>query len=246
MHSNFLSWTDIFAGPLKVTIKVVPGKGSSYRLPQAEGELNLVKLAKDAQKEDAWIFYKDLWVDIGYMEGPHNVLICDNEPFQIVRTKSGELRVEQQSLEDLLMFVPGKDSLTKEFSIYHIHRNFAGALPPGDYRSPPSPMDVCFHAVLQTFFKNERPDLAYHSRIADSKGIWEFSTHHKLTERILLSCRDDPEDILAELSHPYRKMGTALDRYQNLPDLPYDLLLNRALLEIKDLGVQMEYRPISL
>ncbi len=242
IQGYFQGWADTFTDMLKVTIKVVPGKGSSYRMSQAEGESNLVNLAKTAQKEDAWMFYNSLWMDIGYTEGPHQVRICDDESFHIVRSKSGELRVEQQSLEDLLVFAPDETCSIKEFFIYHIHRNFDGQLPPGDYRSPPSPTDICFHAILHTYFKDKKPSMAYHSRIADSKGIWEFRTTPQLAERILLACEEDIEDVLAELSRPYREMGIVLSKNQ---DAPYDLLLNRAILGISELGVQIKYRPIS-
>jgi hypothetical protein len=56
-------------------LSIRTGTGLRYRLSQGAGEEQLTVISRTAAVEDAWLFFGDTWIDVGYQEEPKDVLV---------------------------------------------------------------------------------------------------------------------------------------------------------------------------
>jgi hypothetical protein len=178
-HSDPLtSWLD-GAG---ATIEIKDGSGHLYRMPQNMGERDLHNLACSGEREDAWLYFADTWIDVGHEEKKKTITL---HPGRI------------DSLLDLILKTGIKEIPQRtRIVIYHIH-------PLQEDRTgfhPPSTEDIYTFALL----KNQCRRLSgaeLLGKVFDGLGVWEYDISRDLEHR-LCPINDAADPTKAEDLYP--------------------------------------------
>ena len=132
------------------------GFGHVYCGSRLAGEARLHSLAREALREDAWLFADDVWIDVGYDERADSVL-CSWESFRSVtgiRTATGLIW-------------------------YHLHP--LASAPTGVH--PPSVEDVLALALLKDLCEAELgAELV--GRVFDGCGVWDMDLSDELRGKL--------------------------------------------------------------
>ncbi len=225
-------------------IHIQEGPGHVYRLSKSEGEKNLHALAKQALKEDAWLYTPGYWIDIGYEEQNRNVFCTLDKVFSAL------------DAGDAFGVFPENSSLIW----YHIHpRTSYGT---GVY--PPNVEDILALVRLKDQFR-ERLNVNLSGKIFDGYGVWQFDLSADLSRKLCSYSRDKEReqqkngslrDVAALVSSPARKREVAwLSFYLNHETVARrelqsqtgkrDETISHYIAAMADLGVLLNYQDLD-
>ncbi len=148
-------------------LDVRDGSGFRYQLSQAAGEAELGELSRRASTEDAWLFIRGTWIDIGYEERAAGVLL---DPRAVIAAAQDYARAAGI----------GSSGSAESPIYYHIH---PFRLDPSVV-DPPSLQDI--HAL--TLVKEECRRILKREAVGvvfDGRGRWSFDVTPDLEARIL-------------------------------------------------------------
>jgi hypothetical protein len=148
------------------TLCVRVGSGFSYRIEQSVGEEQLSVLARSASTEDAWLFARGTWIDVGYEETARSVLVNARAAVDAVRDymRPGILIAWGQAAP--LVF-------------YHIHPFHQDAR----IVEAPGLQDVHSLALLKEQCE-QTLGTGIIGLLFDGRGKWTFDITHNLQSRI--------------------------------------------------------------
>lgn len=129
-------------------IQIKNGKGHVYTVSENEGGKQLHKVAKTAEKEDAWVYVANKWYDIGKSEEETSTLI---------------------STKDTVNFLKKNYPDEKRIKFVHIHPKKVIK----ERVSPPSVYDIELHGKLRKLIR-DKLQARLVSEVYDGDGVWTY------------------------------------------------------------------------
>ena len=165
------------------TIEIREGGGHLYRVSQDRGERDLHQLARFGDREDAWLYFNDTWLDVGSEEQTKTITL---DPGIIESLIEHNLKVIQ-------IDIPRRSRLV---IIYHIH------LLGEDKTSfnPPSCEDIYALALLK-YQCRRLAGIELVGKVCDGLGMWEFDISRDQENRLCLH-NDAADPMKAEELYP--------------------------------------------
>jgi len=138
-------------------IRVKEGKGHVYMVSESEGSKQLHRVAKTAEKEDAWLYTAGKWYDVGKSEEVDNVRINLEGTVKLMKKHKSE----------------------KEAKFVHIHpKKYVG-----EGGAPPSTYDLVTHGKLKRMLR-DKLQMRLVSEVYTGDGVWTYDITGSLEEDI--------------------------------------------------------------
>jgi hypothetical protein len=162
-------------------LRVWAGSGSEYEVSRTAGEAQLNDLASTAKTEDAWLFARGTWIDVGFDERAKSALLDQGTAMEALR--------EAGRAPSAVTATGAATATAAPVTFYHIHLFNADST----FVDPPSVQDIHGLAVLK------EEDANVLGVLLDGRGRWTFDLSPLLERRILDDLRlrsgnDEPGD----------------------------------------------------
>ena len=123
-------------------LRVCPGSGCEYEISRTAGEAQLNDLANAARTEDAWLFARGTWIDVGFDEKAKGVLLDQGTATKALREAG---RAPAAATAPGAATVTAATATAVPVTFYHIHLFTADST----FVDPPSVQDIHGLAVLK-------------------------------------------------------------------------------------------------
>ena len=176
-------------------LQLRPGSGCVYEISRTAGEAQLNDLARSAKTEDAWLFARGTWIDVGFDERAKSVLLDQGTAMEALgeAARAPAAATATATAASAPVMVPASAPVMvpapAPVTFYHIHLYTADST----FVDPPSVQDIHGLAVLK------EEDANVLGVVLDGRGRWTFDLSPLLERRILDDLRlrsgnDEPGD----------------------------------------------------